>query len=170
MRQRGIETVVIAARAPATMPGAMPVPARLGQPPGGGPGTPSLYSIYHQPPRLGNALVLGSSPELQKPDIVAVLQEARQQGALTAAITNSPGSDLAQEASHIITCTRVGSRLLPPPRRTPASCCHRCSAPAIARRKPAGEVRKIPQVAAATLTMEAQVAQAVQRYRTCANA
>ena len=64
--------------------------------------TPSLFSIYNQPPRLGNALVLGISQSGKSPDIVAVLAEARRQGALTAAFTNTPASDLAQEAEHVI--------------------------------------------------------------------
>jgi glutamine---fructose-6-phosphate transaminase (isomerizing) len=63
---------------------------------------PSLYSIYQQAPRLRNALVLGISQSGQSPDIVAVLAEARRQGALTAAITNMPGSALAAEANHVI--------------------------------------------------------------------
>jgi glutamine---fructose-6-phosphate transaminase (isomerizing) len=64
--------------------------------------TPSLFSIYGQPPRLGNALVLGISQSGVSPDIVGVLAEARQQGALTAAITNEPDSDLGQQADHVL--------------------------------------------------------------------
>ena len=64
--------------------------------------TPSLFSIYQHPPKFGNALVLGISQSGKSPDIVAVLAEARKQGVLTAAITNVPGSDLAQEADHLI--------------------------------------------------------------------
>src|SRR5262245_21246606 len=52
--------------------------------------TPSLFSIYKQPPRLENALVLGISQSGKSPDIVAVLAEARRQGVLTAALTNFP--------------------------------------------------------------------------------
>lgn len=63
---------------------------------------PSLFSIYNRPPRLGNALVLGISQSGKSPDIVAVLAEARRQGALTAAITNEPDSDLANQADHVI--------------------------------------------------------------------
>lgn len=65
--------------------------------------TPSLYSIYRRPPRFGNALVLGISQSGKSPDIVSVLAEARRQGALTAAITNFPDSDLARQAEHVIT-------------------------------------------------------------------
>ena len=43
--------------------------------------TPSLFSIYKRPPRLENALVLGISQSGKSPDIVAVLAEARRQGA-----------------------------------------------------------------------------------------
>lgn len=65
--------------------------------------TPSLYSIYRRPPRFGNALVIGISQSGKSPDIVSVLAEARRQGAMTAAITNFPDSDLARQAEHVIT-------------------------------------------------------------------
>ena len=64
--------------------------------------TPSLFSIYNQPPRFGNALVLGISQSGKSPDIVSVLAEARRQGALTAAITNIPDSDLGQTADFVL--------------------------------------------------------------------
>ncbi|HMR63076.1 MAG TPA: SIS domain-containing protein [Anaerolineae bacterium] len=64
--------------------------------------TPSLFTIYQQPPRLSNALVLGISQSGRGPDIVAVLQEARRQGALTAAITNFPDSELGQVADFVV--------------------------------------------------------------------
>jgi len=64
--------------------------------------TPSLFSIYKRPPRFGNALVLGISQSGKSPDIVSVIDEAAKQGALTLAITNTPGSDLSQAAAHTI--------------------------------------------------------------------
>lgn len=64
--------------------------------------TPSLHTIYQTPPRFGNALVLGISQSGKSPDIVAVLAEARRQGALTAAITNIPLSDLAESADFVL--------------------------------------------------------------------
>lgn len=57
--------------------------------------TPSLFSIYQKPPRFGKALVIGISQSGKSPDIVAVLEEAQRQGALTTVITNAPESDLA---------------------------------------------------------------------------
>ncbi len=63
---------------------------------------PSLFTIYQQPPRFGQTLVLGISQSGKSPDIVSVLAEARRQGALTAAITNVPESDLAQQAAYVL--------------------------------------------------------------------
>ena len=59
--------------------------------------TPSLFTIYQRPPQFGNALVLGISQSGRSPDIVAVLAEAKRQGALTAVLTNNPHSNLAAE-------------------------------------------------------------------------
>lgn len=64
--------------------------------------TPSLFSIYHRPPRLDNALVVGISQSGQSPDIVSVLAEAHRQGARTLAIVNAPDSPLAADADWII--------------------------------------------------------------------
>jgi glutamine---fructose-6-phosphate transaminase (isomerizing) len=62
--------------------------------------TPSLFSRYASPPRLAGALVIGISQSGRSPDVVAVLEEARRQGALTAAMTNDPASPLAVVAQH----------------------------------------------------------------------
>lgn len=60
--------------------------------------TPSLFTFYGQVPRLAGALVLGVSQSGKSPDIVSVLEEGRQQGCLTLAVTNAPESPLAQAA------------------------------------------------------------------------
>jgi glucosamine--fructose-6-phosphate aminotransferase (isomerizing) len=64
--------------------------------------TPSLFTIYRTPPRLRDALVLGISQSGQSPDIVAVVEEGRRQGALTVAVTNTPTSPLAQAAEYVL--------------------------------------------------------------------
>ena len=64
--------------------------------------TPSLFSIYRTPPQLRDALVLGVSQSGQSPDIVAVIEEGKQQGALTVAVTNEPVSPLAQAADYVL--------------------------------------------------------------------
>lgn len=64
--------------------------------------TPSLYSVYHSPPLLRNAFVVGISQSGQSPDIVAVLVEARHQRRPTLAITNDASSPLAATADHVL--------------------------------------------------------------------
>ncbi|MCB8927601.1 MAG: SIS domain-containing protein [Ardenticatenaceae bacterium] len=64
--------------------------------------TPSLFSLYQQPPRLRNALVIGISQSGQSPDIVNVVVEGKRQGQPTLAITNEPNSPLAQTADFVI--------------------------------------------------------------------
>jgi glucosamine--fructose-6-phosphate aminotransferase (isomerizing) len=64
--------------------------------------TPSLHTLYGTPPRLDGALVIGISQSGASPDVTAVLEDASQQGQPTVAITNDPGSPLAQAAQHVI--------------------------------------------------------------------
>ncbi|HEY2542765.1 MAG TPA: SIS domain-containing protein [Gaiellaceae bacterium] len=64
--------------------------------------TPSLYTIYEQPPRLDGAIVLGISQSGASPDVRAVLAEARRQGRPTIALTNDESSPLASEAEHVL--------------------------------------------------------------------
>ena len=64
--------------------------------------TPSLFSVYDRPPRLDGALVVGISQSGESPDIVSVLEEGRSQGRPTVAITNEPGSPLADVADVVI--------------------------------------------------------------------
>ncbi|HET7142565.1 MAG TPA: SIS domain-containing protein [Anaerolineales bacterium] len=64
--------------------------------------TPSLFTYYKRPPKLKNALVVGISQSGQSPDIVSVLEEGRNQGCATLAITNETKSPLAQSADYVI--------------------------------------------------------------------
>jgi glucosamine--fructose-6-phosphate aminotransferase (isomerizing) len=63
---------------------------------------PSIITHYDAKPDLGAALVIGISQSGQSPDIVAVVGEARRQGALTVALTNEPQSPLARAAAHCL--------------------------------------------------------------------
>ena len=65
--------------------------------------TPSLFTFYQRPPRFApGTLVLGISQSGKSPDIVSVLAEGKRQGYMTAAITNSVASPLAEQADHIV--------------------------------------------------------------------
>src|SRR5439155_22338916 len=64
--------------------------------------TPSLHTVYEQPPRLEGALVVGISQSGASPAVGSVLAEARRQGRPTLAITNDPGSPLAILADEVL--------------------------------------------------------------------
>jgi glucosamine--fructose-6-phosphate aminotransferase (isomerizing) len=64
--------------------------------------TPSLYTLYEQPPRLDGALVLGISQSGESPDVRAVIEEAARQGRPTVAITNKADSPLGRASSAVL--------------------------------------------------------------------
>jgi glutamine---fructose-6-phosphate transaminase (isomerizing) len=82
--------------------------------------TPSLYTIYGQPPRLDGGLVIGISQSGASPDVVAVLAEAREQGRPTLALTNDVDSPLARARGADRTVPRgpTGARGVPGRRRS----------------------------------------------------
>jgi glucosamine--fructose-6-phosphate aminotransferase (isomerizing) len=74
--------------------------------------TPSLYTLYGQPPRLDGAIVIGISQSGASPDIAAVLAEARRQGRPTIAMTNEPDSPLAQHADVVMSLEAGSERAI----------------------------------------------------------
>ncbi len=64
--------------------------------------TPSLFTLYGNPPSLRDAFVIGISQSGQSEDIVSVLAEARRQGVPTLAITNDTKSPLAAQADYLL--------------------------------------------------------------------
>jgi glucosamine--fructose-6-phosphate aminotransferase (isomerizing) len=64
--------------------------------------TPSLYSIYQTPPRLAGSLVIAISQSGESPDILAVLEQAKQQKVPALVVTNSSDSPLARAADRVI--------------------------------------------------------------------
>lgn len=59
---------------------------------------PALHTLYGAEPDVRGALVVGISQSGQSPDVRAVLEHARGQGALTLAISNDDSSPLAAAA------------------------------------------------------------------------
>lgn len=62
----------------------------------------SLTVYYHAPLDLRGSAVLAISQSGQTPDVVAYVERAREQGALTVALTNDPGSRLAEAAELVV--------------------------------------------------------------------
>lgn len=62
--------------------------------------SPSLFTRYDAVPSLEGALVVGISQSGQSPDVVAVLESGRAQGAVTVSLTQDESSPLAVAAEH----------------------------------------------------------------------
>ncbi len=103
LRERGIDHVVIAARGTSDH-AAIYAQYVLGirHDLSVGLGTPSVISLYGARPRLDRSVVIGISQSGASPDVVAVVEAGRRQGAPTLAITNDPGSPLAGAAETTI--------------------------------------------------------------------
>ena len=128
---------------------------------------PSLFTVYQQPPVFQDALVLGISQSGKSPDIVAVLQEARRQGVLTATITNMPESDLAQAAEHVIDLHAGLERSVAATKTYTAELAAIALLSVLLKGDPArmAELQSIPEAVAQTLSMEAMIRQHTPRYR-----
>jgi glucosamine--fructose-6-phosphate aminotransferase (isomerizing) len=83
---------------------------------------PSLFTLYHTPPRLTDALVVGVSQSGQAADVVEVLRQARLQGAVTLAITNTPNSPLTDAAEHVVLLGAGVERALAATKTVTAQC------------------------------------------------
>ncbi len=129
--------------------------------------TPSLYTIYNRVPRFGNALVLGISQSGKSPDIVAVLTEARRQGALTATITNFPESDLGQAADHVIDLQAGAEQSVAATKTYTSELAAIALFSAILAKDESmlAALHRTPQLASETLSMGAEIARIAERYR-----
>lgn len=63
---------------------------------------PSLFTHYATPPNMEGQCVIGISQSGASPDVIAVIEEARRQGAMTVAITNNAESPLAATAEFVL--------------------------------------------------------------------
>jgi len=129
--------------------------------------TPSLFSVYGQPPHLEDALVIGISQSGRSPDIVAVLAEGRRQGTPTLAITNDPDSPLAAQADQVLLLHAGQERAVAATKTYTAQ----LAALALLSCALAGDddrleqLRQVPRQVHLVLADEERIAQAVGRYR-----
>ena len=129
--------------------------------------TPSLFTMYQSPPQLKDALVIGISQSGESPDIISVVSGAREQGALTLAITNEAGSPLAQAAEHVLPCHAGVERSIA------ATKTYTAQLVAVALLGTAlaedetlqDELQAIPDAVEKTLTLSEVVQRAAERYR-----
>ncbi len=129
--------------------------------------TPSLFTMYHAPPRLQDALVIGISQSGQSSDIISVVSTAREQGALTLVITNEPESALARAAEHLLPCHAGVERSIAATKTYTAQ----LAAVALLATSLAEEehllrqLRAIPEAVEKTLSLSEVVQLAAERYR-----
>src|SRR5581483_10712800 len=128
---------------------------------------PALHTMYQQPPRLNNALVVGISQSGQSPDIIAVLEEGKRQGRPTLAITNDGTSPLAAMADHVVELHAGLERSVAATKTYTAQLVvMMLFAAAWSRDKQRlAEVQQLPDVVAATLQSADDIAQRAERYR-----
>ncbi len=129
--------------------------------------TPSLFTLYRQPPRLQEAMVVGISQSGRSPDIVRVVEEARAQGNLTLAITNSPASPLARAAAWVLPIEAGPERSVAATKTYTAELATLALLSAVWAGDAAMEaaLAQVPAWMEAMLALESTIAQAVQRYR-----
>ena len=168
MRKRDVQFVLIAARGTSDNAGRYAnylmgalngLPVALA--------TPSLYTVYGQTPRVRNALVIGISQSGQSPDIVSVVDDARRQGALTAAITNFPDSELGQAADHVVALHAGEERSIAATKTytSELAAVALLAATLADERSRIEEIARIPESVAAVLEIGARIAEIAPRYR-----
>jgi len=167
IQARGVSHVVIAARGTSDNAGRYAQYLLGANGLSVGLATPSLFSIYKQPPRIGTALVMGISQSGKSPDIVAVLAEAKRQGALTAVITNEPQSELADQGDIVVDLGAGPEKAVAATKTYTAE----LAAIALLGASLAGEgkmlkaLQGIPAAMAKTLEMDGTISQIAPRYR-----
>ena len=129
--------------------------------------TPSLFTIYKTPPQFGNMLVLGISQSGKSPDIVSVVAEGKRQGALTAAITDFPDSNLGRTADYVLDLSAGEEKSIAATKTYTAELVT-IALLSVALGGDAGRhemLGRIPEQIAQALKVENQINQVAERYR-----
>jgi glucosamine--fructose-6-phosphate aminotransferase (isomerizing) len=129
--------------------------------------TPSLYTLYGTPPRMDGSLVIGISQSGQSPDIVAVLEAARQQGRPTLAITNDGASPLAAAADDVVTLHVDQEKSVAATKTYTAELAVLAAFAAhlSGKREYLDDLKRLPQVMESTLRQAGHIARQTERYR-----
>lgn len=123
--------------------------------------TPSLFSVYDDPPRLVDAMVVGISQSGQSPDVVSVLDEANRQSQPTIAITNDPLSPLAVAAGVVLELHAGEEKAVAATKTYTAEL---ANIALIATGGESSELSKVPTVVAAVLDLEPAIEAAAGRF------
>ncbi|MCU0475755.1 MAG: SIS domain-containing protein [Anaerolineae bacterium] len=126
---------------------------------------PSVHTLYESAPRLGKALVIGISQSGASEDIRRVVADARAQGALTLAITNTSGSVLNQAAEHHIDLGAGPEVAVAATKTYTTELAAVALLAAAYQNKGLRELRRLPAWMTQTLKRNAGIADWAERYR-----
>ena len=132
---------------------------------------PSLTTLYGAHVNLGHAAVIGISQSGKSPDVVEVMQQARQSGALTIGITNGAQSPLANAVEYPIILHAGEEKALPATKTYTAELAALALLSAhMAESKPLLEqIAALPAGLASVLQAEPAMAEAARRLRSAAS-
>lgn len=128
---------------------------------------PSLFSLYAKPPSLQKAFVVAISQSGQSPDIVSVVTEGKRQGVPTLAITNDPGSPLAQAADYILDL-ECGPEIAVAATKTYTASLMSIAMLSVALRGDKElliELKRVPELIQQVLGMDSEIQGIAERYR-----
>lgn len=123
--------------------------------------TPSLFSVYDDPPRLVDVMVVGISQSGQSPDVVSVLREAQRQDQATVAITNDTDSPLAG-ACDVLLELRAGEEKAVAATKTYVS--ELANIALISTGGDTSELDQVPGAVATVLELEGEIAALASRF------
>ncbi len=127
---------------------------------------PSIFTLYKADVDLADSLVVAISQSGESTDTNRVLERARRRGALTVGITNEASSTLAKIADYVF-LVRAGREKSVAATKTYTGQLLALYLLAHALGGPirVDELRRLPHWTSSALKLEAQVAEAAQRYR-----
>ncbi|MFP4323563.1 MAG: SIS domain-containing protein [Anaerolineales bacterium] len=129
--------------------------------------TPSLYTLYNASLTLARALVIGISQSGQSTDILAVMDAAQAQGALTLSITNDATSPMATRTDFHLDIAAGPERSVAATKSYTAQLTAIAALSAQLSNNPghAQQLATLPDAVQQTLDLNAQLAPHAERYR-----
>jgi glucosamine--fructose-6-phosphate aminotransferase (isomerizing) len=127
---------------------------------------PSVFTLYDAHIDLAGVLVIAISQSGESTDTNRVLESAKAQGAVTAGITNEPHSALAKTAGHPFLLHAARERSVAATKTyTGQVLLLYLIAYALGARLRLDDLRRLPEWTEKALRLEAQAAEAAERYR-----
>jgi len=128
---------------------------------------PSIFTLYSGQLNLSRAMVIGISQSGKAQDVVEVVSAARAAGALTAAITNDPSSELAQVAEHVLLCHAGEERSVAATKTYTATLANIALLvdTLVGRARPGEDIEEAAQGMEQVLAMEEEIELLAERYR-----